>query len=281
MEDVLQFAADVLNVDGRSAIKQSGQTLDTLPLLLRQRAISSSVTRFPADSLRAALPGHMKRSTLQVITQKVFAARRREAEVPPVSVYEKAATIYRKTLKQFVDAWIEAEGNVERWEKENPKLRASLDKTVINVRLTVDGFEFVVKPSKGEAPVQDARRDAIALFARIVALRDNHAARMGRCVHCGRYYVNKRGRKDSRFCPAPRDCGRRYTATRAMLKKAQEERNQKIRLLKKALSSWSRKKGGRRDYLASKTGLSRTFITRALNHDLKHSSKKKRKTGGS
>lgn len=281
-EALLQFATDVLNAEGTFAIQRgfAGHTLDGLALHLRMKAIEPSTSELPEVGVRAALKGEAPRQVSAILKRKLLAARKLERTVPDLSVYEKAAGIYRRTLRQFVDAWIKAQGNVERWERENPKLNALMTKTVINVRLTIGGFEFVVKPSKGEAPVQNARRDAIALFARIAVLRGKETARIGRCDHCGRYYVNKRGRKDSRFCPAPRDCGRRYTATRAMLKKAREERDQKLRLLEKALSSWSRKKGARRDYLASKTGLSRTFITRALNHDLKHSNKKKRKAGG-
>jgi hypothetical protein len=275
-EALLQFAADVLNAEGSFAIQQGfgGHTLDGLALHLRMKAIEPSNSELPEEGVRGVLKGEGPRQVSVIVKRKLLAARKLESRVPDLSVYEKAAAVYRQTLRQFVDAWIEAGGNVECWEKENPKLGALMNKTVINVRVTVGGFEFVVEPSRGEAPVQNARRDAVALFARIIVLRDNDTARIGRCDHCRRYYVNKRGRKDSRFCPAPRNCGRRYTATKAMLKKAQETREQKLKLLKKALSTWSRKKGGRRDYLASKTGLSRTFITRALNHDLKHSSKK-------
>ena len=151
-----------------------------------------------------------------------------------------------------------------------------MDRIVIDIRPAVGGFEFVIQPFKNIASIQSARREAIALFARMAVLREGESARIGQCAYCHRYYVNKRGRKDSRFCPAPRNCGRHYTATQAVRRRKKEERDQKIRLLQRALRSWTPKKGAKREYLAVRTGISKTFITRAFRHDLKSSARKEK-----
>ncbi len=277
----IEWTVAVLNKEGSFAIRQgyAGKVLDGLAQYLHMKALARTSVELPSNFEAPQFPDlYLSNPKVRrIIRQRSATARERTSRhLQEFSLYEKAATIYRSELKTLVDSWIAADQNFQQWSENNPQLSASLQKTLARMKATIrpanQGASIVVEPwTRRDTPVENARREAVGHFAGIIVPAETgRSARIGRCAYCDRYYLNKRGRKDSRFCPAPRNCGRRYTATQAVLKKAKQERDRKLGLISNAFQSWSPEKGSWREYLASETGLSKAFITRIFNRELKH-----------
>jgi|CZKY01.1.fsa_nt_gi hypothetical protein len=277
----IKFVIDFLNGEGRFAVRE-GQR-DPLAQYIQMKALAQPGAyvippqNVNVENFHNSMPRVLNSPVLRGFLRSNLGKARERApqHVADFSAYEKAAFIFRKELKQLIDTWIDANGDLEKWAEDNRELSESFARIARTMAPTVGaaptGAQITIEPSArpGDTPARSARRFAAWLFIQVIVLPGETRARIGRCVHCGRYYLNRRGRRDSRFCPAPRNCGHLYTATQAVMRKAKRERDRKLRLVRRALRSWSPTKGSWKDYLVSKTGLTQAFVTRAFNRELK------------
>jgi hypothetical protein len=286
--DPANLAVAILNQEEQFAIirSRSGATVDPLAQLLLQKGINRAGNIKPMLSKKAEDNFRREFGVSSSSLGFIGVARERVgSHVREFSTYERAAKAYRAELKLHIDTWIAAGGDHERWTHGNPELAEAFEEKLRKMTVSIQpgGQKPTLVASEPwrvrDTPVKKSRLEAVVLFVELITLplEEGGKARLGQCAYCHRYYVNQRGRKDSRFCPAPRECGRKFSATQAVLKKAKRERDRKLALVKKAIPTWSAAKGPWSDYLARKTGLKKTFITRVLNDELKHLRPRKRR----
>jgi hypothetical protein len=101
-------------------------------------------------------------------------------------------------------------------------------------------------------------------------LTSEYKDKFGKCRRCARYFVGRRGRV---YCSVR--CGTRATAKQATEKKRQTEREARLRRAQRFARKWMEpERGGGADgrgdpkrWIASQTGLSLSWLTRAAKHN--------------
>jgi hypothetical protein len=135
-----------------------------------------------------------------------------------------------------------------------------------------EGYEQWIEEREEANPIaQEAMRESIerpemlTLFFQL--LTGPYYDKIGRCPRCGRFFV--KGRSDQTFCT--QRCASAVTAKKAVYEARKREHQDK---LKRVEEEWDRfgtrtseRKVKARDWISKRTGLSRTFVTRAL-HEL-------------
>jgi len=102
---------------------------------------------------------------------------------------------------------------------------------------------------------------------KISYLRAHVSPRLGKCAKCERSFLAGDNRKGRRYCS--KKCGWNTTAKPATYKRRAAQKEKKLQRAAQAIRSWNGT-GDWKDWTASRTGLTRKFLTQAANRsDLK------------
>lgn len=124
-------------------------------------------------------------------------------------------------------------------------------------RLTSSG-KLDLESTMRDRPMESALQEAVRLFVELVTAAP---ATVAKCKCCRRYFINPTGRKDRRYCK--RKCALYATAVECTKRRWQREREEKLRDAQGKVGSWNGS-GHWKAWVAEETGLSLTFLTRAV-----------------
>jgi len=142
-----------------------------------------------------------------------------------------------------------------------------------------EGYEeWLEEQEELEAEVQEVIQEAtervemLTLFFRF--LTGPYYDKIGRCPRCQMFWLNTSGRSDKTYCS--NKCASAVTARRTLQEQRQQKREAKFDLVRQALENFSAlprekkarlraSKDGETQWLARTTGLTKHFVTRALN----------------
>src|SRR5262249_39730105 len=160
----------------------------------------------------------------------------------------------------YVDTWLAAQGNWDRWRKENTSLASILDKT------------FSFDPHLAQLPGGNM---AIACFQVVPGLPgfSTNAATFGRfllnpgrgfpgkCIRCGRYFLNF-GRYEKKYCA--HRCAANHSAIKSTSEKRKQQRRKFLADARRALRWLQRQNVTPEDWkkrLAEKAEVTTNWVT--------------------
>jgi len=183
---------------------------------------------------------------------------------------------HEPVLRGLVESWIAAGCRLDRWEKANPKRRETLNRETNHWTLTFwpnhKGKPLPILSSAGRAedrprPVNLAEftgYQAFAAFLLCAAPRFD----VGKCDRCTRFYWNKWGKANKRFCR--RRCSQQQTATEGQRDRISRQRQEKNRRIKKAIREFieGEPEADWKAWVSGRARVTRSYITRAVNRGL-------------
>jgi hypothetical protein len=178
-------------------------------------------------------------------------------------------------IARIIGSWVDAGCHVQKWESKNPEMAYALGKRLEDWRVRMvfreDGRRGPLLlgafPFREENPLERAntdRRFALDEFA-VFLIAAAPRAEIGRCDRCGRFYWNRWGHTNKRFCA--RQCSQRQTAIEGQAKMAsrqRQEKNRRIRATLKALIDTKPRTADWRAWVAERARVSKNYLTRAL-----------------
>jgi len=207
--------------------------------------------------------------------------------IPPA--HKRQATESEKTrerecllegIREYVDSWLDAGRSFREWMLRFPRLfrRLSADISEWHLSFGCDSREhaFLTPGAQriGSTPSPDTPDwvtplEAARTFTSLITspLADD----VRRCDRCGRYFLNRSGHRNKRFCA--RRCATQHTAIKATLHRRRAERERTLKRARAALRDMLPEDFRRADWkkrVARRTGLTPNWLTRAINRgDLK------------
>jgi len=184
--------------------------------------------------------------------------------------------------RTLLKSWVDSERNYSCWNANNQALFTQVMATVADTSYTLapnfgDDEEDEPALTRGYS-LHNSRgweRDPVGRLCRFQVhwsfvdllrnlLRDDVAA----CDRCGKWYLNRSGHRNKRFCQ--RRCAVLDSVTRSVRKRRKQNREEKLRRARAAIRDCRPGRGDWRLGISKQTGLNVKFLTRALNRgDLK------------
>jgi len=185
-------------------------------------------------------------------------------------------------LDNLLRSWADAGCDLEAWAMKNPDkfwiLRQTCDEWRVRpfngLAPERGGFKPVLVGAVGLDATAETRdhpeiRVAYDTFAAFI-LTSGMVTRIGICDRCEKYYWNRWGHANKRFCG--RKCSQLKTAAEGQAKKVAKQRQDKNRKIQKALGAFFWDKPAVADWkvwVAERARVTRTYLTRALNRGLR------------
>jgi len=184
----------------------------------------------------------------------------------------EAATVIRATYRRLLETWIAADRNFEDWRKQNPDLNfwllKALSERISSLQPGPDGRACVrwLRPPVDEPGLLDAPT-WVACEHFIALVTSQYDKAVYKCDRCGNYYLSTSRRRRKRYCS--RRCGSIATATESMSRRRLLDRQAKLERVARALgklesvqpsptSDW-------KTWVSDNAGVTRKFLTRAVN----------------
>src|ERR1019366_2871143 len=153
----IKFVIDFLNGEGRFAVRE-GQR-DPLAQYIQMKALAQPGAyvippqNVNVENFHNSMPRVLNSPVLRGFLRSNLGKARERApqHVADFSAYEKAAFIFRKELKQLIDTWIDANGDLEKWAEDNRELSESFARIARTMAPTVGAFIAGVTTLTGEA----------------------------------------------------------------------------------------------------------------------------------
>jgi hypothetical protein len=169
-------------------------------------------------------------------------------------------------------SWMELDKHYIKWKGQHPKLFGQLERTVNDTYYALDELRDEPITARlyvlGKKPAHAfCVYDLHWLFLNV--LRNPLRNDIANCDRCGKWFLNRSGHRNKRFCQ--RRCAVLDAVTRSVKQRRERTRQEKLKRARAAIREWT---GGKSDdwkqRVSVQTGLSAKFLTRALNQgDLK------------
>jgi hypothetical protein len=168
----------------------------------------------------------------------------------------------QKELRRLVKSWL-ANRNINRLLDANPELA--------DMALYVSARIVPTQPSQAKlcyAYLPRDRKPSGREFAQRLFLGflvgPSNGLLGGPCRNCGRYFVARTKRSKRRYCTA--GCGKQFTSRSANQNRRSQEAARKLKGAMRAVTAWSnaRTKVPWKDWVSSKTNISKNWLTRAV-----------------
>lgn len=176
-----------------------------------------------------------------------------------------------ESLRRCIDTWIEAGCHFGNWSTSNPNLYAKIKRFVEGYECNLAGggdHRAVVSayPTEESRHALEGSLELRAVESFLKIIRSSLFSAIGKCERCGKYFLNTFEHKDKKYCS--RACASGDSAHRAMQAKREREREEKIKKARKAIREL--KEGGVetpdwKSWVVERTGLTRNWITYAVN----------------
>jgi hypothetical protein len=165
-------------------------------------------------------------------------------------------------LKDYVDSWIEAGFNFDKWAKRDEFLSALNTGTHIGIEGSPP--QFTITSTEHE----DANKELALRFAQFIT--GPFFDKIGQCRYCGKYFLNKTSHRKL-YCS--RKCATTDSALKATGRKREEERDAKVEAARTAIVSFLALPQSIRDaklpdwkaWVAKKAKVTPEFITQSIN----------------
>lgn len=221
-------------------------------------------------------------SEMLKMARQIWKIRKTKGRSEASPTLEECRKLFRAQVaeaKTLLEAWMTAGRSYSSWKAQHSSVWNRVDETVSNTEYAL------VDPPDSEWPDEPEitrsyrlQTDAYGVI-RYMGIFNVHwgfvdlvmnplRGEVSVCDRCGRWFLNCSGHRNKRFCA--RRCAVLSSVTRSLKKRREEERQSKIRLAQENLKDWTPSRGDWKEWTAGDTGLSKKFLTRALNRgDLK------------
>ena len=222
------------------------------------------------------LTNNVSRVELTVVADKLdrpFAERVVESTLRQAS-YPEGDPQYEPVLRALVESWIVAGCRFERWAKANPEKEANLSRQAHKWTLRFEtGTKGKPAPILSSYPWVPGRLeeidtaehtgyDAFVTFLVCAAPRFD----IGKCACCERFFWNRWGHLNKRFCS--RKCAQLKTASAGQARQLRAERREKNRRILRSIRKFIESKPGATDWrrwVATDAGVTLNYVTHTLN----------------
>jgi uncharacterized Zn finger protein (UPF0148 family) len=197
-----------------------------------------------------------------------------ESTLIQASTEDPRSLSYEPRLRPLMDSWINAGCRYDRWEKANPAHAKALG-TALQWKLEFWPDErgrptpvLSCHPRLGE-PIDVEEYTGYNAFVEFL-LSAARSCRVGRCDRCGRFFWNRWGHLNKRFCG--RKCSQLKTASEGQARKCAAQRREKNKRVRKALTEFVEEETAVTDWktwVARRARVTRSYLTRALNRGLR------------
>lgn len=170
----------------------------------------------------------------------------------------------RDEQRRLVEAWRKSGPNVAKLFKTEVGLQEAGAQIYCSVAGTTTAqAQLVVVPNPVGHPQEDELYYARAQFLRFLLHPDNERL-AGPCPRCKRYFLKKTDRNSVIYCSEK--CSRSSTSRTANQKRRHSERQERVAAVRESITEWRGKgiKLSWREWVLSKPGITKTFITRLL-----------------
>jgi len=218
-------------------------------------------TGWPSDREDRRLVRDGKERSAQIMEE--FRRRNPKINTEPPS----KSLMAKVSLGEYVDSWLRAEGDFNRWQSENPKLDEILGHTFFqghSLRQEADGR---IVDDLRAVPTNLAGYSTKAATFGFFLLSPKRGC-LRKCLRCGRYFLNF-GRYERKYCA--HRCASANSALKHTRTRRQREREESLTVARRALrgikgtppSDW-------KAIVAEEVGVKVNWVTRAINcQDLK------------
>jgi len=200
----------------------------------------------------------------------------RAAARPRLAACRKIIQAQREEVRQLLQTWEQAGRDYRGWKTAQQEQFNRISRTVQDTR-------YAFAPNLHDEPEEEPALTRLYEFGRLSAMgviREqgrcaNHwsfvklltnplRADIRVCDRCRRWFLNRSGHRNKRFCA--RRCAVLNAVTRSVKKRRETNRSEKLQRVRRAIRDWTPRAGSDWKRWASKrAGLSTKFITRALN----------------
>jgi hypothetical protein len=254
----LQFIADVLNGERRAAAHYASGAASIfhgIPLSL------------DLDQVPMMRVGEMDSKELVLLCE--FSRWRHAGTNERAEGYQ----VFQNTLRRLVESWLEARRDFPAWVERNPELNKAVNGALYRMREVVVPFRGRASLWRVRLPLPEAREgektwlvrheavhDACATFLDLVTASNQEDFK--RCERCARYFAD---RPNKVYCSMR--CGSTLRAKLAMAQRRRQEREAKLREVKRACREWRRRhrllsREGPRRWIAERAGVTLSWLSR-------------------
>lgn len=167
-------------------------------------------------------------------------------------------------LRSLVELWMESGPDLRKMFADNPGLeRRTRDGKTLFWPTTTGRGHLDWLPAPAVTDPDSPENIALMEFMTLIT-NPEWASLGGPCARCENYYLKKTKRQKT-YCS--RKCSSEETAVSATRKRRRHEQAKKIDIAQKRVAVWSKNKRlGWKEWVASKTGYSLRWISRAVNN---------------
>ncbi len=184
---------------------------------------------------------------------------------------------HEPVLRGLVESWITAECRFDRWQEANPKQAQTLSRETSRWRLLfaaggkgkplpiISSYERIGTRGRIRNTQEYSGYQAFAAFLLCAAPR----FAVGKCDRCHKFYWNRWGHRNKRFCG--RKCEGLGTATERQARRTAKQRREKNSKIKKAVDAFFWDKPATQDWkawVANHAGVTISYLTRSFNRGI-------------
>lgn len=177
---------------------------------------------------------------------------------------EQTFSDFSRSLRTLVGKWKASGPNIEKLKQQDPVLWERIELVTVSIKPTASG-QVLIEPVGIPRENQGLSNDEGLLFGFFLMLLMNPLWKKlgGPCARCQKYFV-KRSQRQKVYCS--KRCGPLETSIAINRKRRKSEHQDKLSKVTRWIAQWenSRSKRDWKDWVSSKSGISRHFLTRAV-----------------